>query len=289
MNYYRSQKQPRSSHLKKSGYIFALVDIQDICDMKGERILDTKVFIIPRSHTNETVALLAIQVETYRNMLLNSKKDNDNILNVISQSSIEDEKNRSLIKTELPPGIFDTEDISDRTIYVSNDKNPVDMAVTLHHIKMTTCEYILEMRKHPFLQYVQDVNKLYTKYCSKLVDILDHLISKNWNNQYILLNIEPRGYGKYEKIYPGPLITLPGGTMEIVDENDFEVCAFREFCEETNINIDNAGYICIGYDKCMYQKPCLSFSSAKVVKHIFYIQQCSIYFCIQLLNPEIKE
>jgi 8-oxo-dGTP pyrophosphatase MutT (NUDIX family) len=40
-----------------------------------------------------------------------------------------------------------------------------------------------------------------------------------------------------ERQYPVPRITIPGGTMEDKDFQDFERCALREFKEETGIDI----------------------------------------------------
>ncbi len=56
----------------------------------------------------------------------------------------------------------------------------------------------------------------------------------------ILLNIEPRGVGgRLEKSYPIPLLTIPGGRMEVIDNQSFERCGLREFREETGIDIDH--------------------------------------------------
>ncbi len=62
-------------------------------------------------------------------------------------------------------------------------------------------------------------------------------------DECLLFNIEPKGEGKYENQYPVPRICIPGGGMESYDEGSFENCAFREFKEETGLNIkdkDNA-------------------------------------------------
>jgi hypothetical protein len=55
----------------------------------------------------------------------------------------------------------------------------------------------------------------------------------------VLLNIEPRGYGRLEHRYPVPRFTIPGGTMEKGDMFNFESCGLREFKEETGLDITN--------------------------------------------------
>jgi 8-oxo-dGTP pyrophosphatase MutT (NUDIX family) len=64
----------------------------------------------------------------------------------------------------------------------------------------------------------------------------------------LLLNIEPKGFGKISVKYPDPRFTIPGGTMEDADCNDFEQCALREFIEETALPIQNK-YVVVSYKR----------------------------------------
>jgi hypothetical protein len=77
--------------------------------------------------------------------------------------------------------------------------------------------------------------------CTSTCDILQRFKQyfETCDNSYLLLlNIEPKGLGKFQYKYPVPKFTIPGGTMEDEDCNDFERCALREFIEETNINME---------------------------------------------------
>ena len=94
------------------------------------------------------------------------------------------------------------------------------------------------------LSHIQDIYNLGANH--HVTDPIHHFRDafKDILNQYnpddvILLNIEPRGNGKLERSYPIPLITVPGGRMEMKDFQSFEKCALREFEEETGFNIRN--------------------------------------------------
>jgi hypothetical protein len=283
-------KEVKNSNIKRSGYVFALIDKYDINNLKGISIIQDEVYLIPRKNTEETIALLAISLPIYKLLLLGSQLDNNNIRNMLLSNINREnvlEYCSPMLKLNSPPGIHENTYMN-TTIYISNDENPIDMAVTLHHINISRCSYLEKLRTNENLKYIIDLNKLYVKYSRKILEHIDYMLMNKWEDQYVLLNIEPRGYGKYEKIYPGPLITLPGGTMENIDNNDFEDCAFREFCEETSIDIKKSGYIFINQENFAYQKPCLSFSNNKLSsKPIFYIQQISWFFCIHLIHPDI--
>lgn len=96
------------------------------------------------------------------------------------------------------------------------------------------------------LQFISNVEELS---CSHTCDILKkfkQFFDVCESNYLLLLNIEPCGEdGKYKRIYPYPRITIPGGTMEAADYNDFLQCAIREFREETHVELnDNYDLIC---------------------------------------------
>jgi hypothetical protein len=98
-------------------------------------------------------------------------------------------------------------------------------------------DLIEQIKTLPELSYISDIH---TIHCENICEILrkfkeffDHCES----HYLLLLNIEPKGEGRYRKIYPTPRFTLPGGTMEECDSNDFLQCALREFQEETHIEL----------------------------------------------------
>jgi hypothetical protein len=156
------------------------------------------------------------------------------------------------------------------------------------NINNSKCEYIKCMREHPLLQFISEVKTLYIKYIYTIYRILNMLKEEGWDDQYIILNIEPKGTGRLEKMYPAPVITIPGGTMEHLDNNDYEVCAFREFFEETCIDITRCKYICIAKDKLKCNKH-NSFNTF-IKKHKQYKSnkfQVSLYYTIKLLFPNL--
>jgi 8-oxo-dGTP pyrophosphatase MutT (NUDIX family) len=60
----------------------------------------------------------------------------------------------------------------------------------------------------------------------------------------LIFNIEPKAEGRLQRIYPTAQITIPGGSMEPVDQQSFDRCARREFLEETGINLDDHSVLC---------------------------------------------
>jgi len=98
-------------------------------------------------------------------------------------------------------------------------------------------ELIDNLKTHPELCYISDISAIHCESICEILrkfkDFFDHCES----HYLLLLNIEPKGDGRYKKIYPTPRFTLPGGTMEECDSNDFLQCALREFQEETHIEL----------------------------------------------------
>ena len=81
----------------------------------------------------------------------------------------------------------------------------------LEHVKEEKgCDYLSKIREYKEFSFIKDIDKLDMKYSFIINRIVLHLIEEGWNENYILLNIEPRGFGKLEKAYPTPLITIPG-------------------------------------------------------------------------------
>ena len=70
-----------------------------------------------------------------------------------------------------------------------------------------------------------------------IIHFIDHIIQ--FEDDYLFIfNIEPKGQTKRQlKYYPNPNICIPGGNMEKKDLLSYELCAIREFEEETGIKI----------------------------------------------------
>ncbi len=103
-------------------------------------------------------------------------------------------------------------------------------------------DYLSSMRNDPKLKYIDCIEHLTCKYLQDAIfkfRTFFNLSSKEKKNQLLILNIEPMGVGHTLRSYPVPRISVPGGTMEDKDENDFEKCGLREFREETGIDISN--------------------------------------------------
>lgn len=155
------------------------------------------------------------------------------------------------------------------------------------NIYKCVCKNIQSIREHAYLQYIVDAKHVYIKNSYTVQRIVIGLIEDGWDNQYILLNIEPKGLtGELERVYPAPLITLPGGTMESSDNGDFEYCAFREFFEETGIKIEKCNYICIAKDKlkCSKHTSHHVYTFEKKHKTLPKQFQMSWYFSIKLMR-----
>jgi hypothetical protein len=235
----------KTNFTKRSGYVLALIDRNDIIRLNGfalysssEDNIEEEIFILPRKSTNETEALLAIKLKTYQTILQSSQTysyfDNDSKLN-------------------------------------------------------KECEILKALRSHCALSNIAEIQTLYIKYSFIINRIVNYLINdEDWKNDYILINIEPKGFGKLEKTYPAPILTLPGGTMEPIDNGDYEECAFREFYEETCINIKESNYLCITKDflKCSKDTKFNHFTKIKNKnKNNNTNLKISWYFSIKLFNP----
>ena len=155
------------------------------------------------------------------------------------------------------------------------------------NIYKCVCDNILSIRNHSYLNYIIDANRIYIKNSYTVNRIVSTLIQDGWGDQYILLNIEPKGMThELSQLYPAPLITLPGGTMESTDNGDFEYCAFREFYEETGIQIEKCNYVCISKDKlkCSKHQTPQSYSFEKKHRALLKQFQISWFFSIKLMR-----
>jgi len=95
------------------------------------------------------------------------------------------------------------------------------------------------IKSHPSFEDIQGIDSLTNAAADVLRKFQNYFEDITDKSLLLLFNIEPRGEGRYCKIYPSPRCTLPGGTMEEADSNDYEQCALREFMEETHIDIRN--------------------------------------------------
>lgn len=89
------------------------------------------------------------------------------------------------------------------------------------------------------LKYIEDISKV-TFSCTNVyvIDYFKDLINNQTDDFLFVFNIEPKGQNISQlKFYPNPIISIPGGNMEIQDRLSFERCAHREFIEETGIDI----------------------------------------------------
>ena len=98
---------------------------------------------------------------------------------------------------------------------------------------------IRNLRNSKELKYVQDIHKLTSYHMMESVSKFKNDLKQFNEDDLILLNIEPKGNDHLEKSYPVPRLCIPGGGMERKDLNSFESCAFREYKEETGIDISN--------------------------------------------------
>jgi len=98
-------------------------------------------------------------------------------------------------------------------------------------------ELVKKIRVNEELNYIEKIDEITTRHISKAIGKFLPFFRTYGNTDLVLLNIEPKGYGKYERYYPTPRITIPGGKMERNDFLNFESCGFREFREETGLDI----------------------------------------------------
>ncbi len=100
--------------------------------------------------------------------------------------------------------------------------------------------FVKGIRKSNELQYIKDIHNLSVRFVQTPISKFKVFFRREDDQDLLLFNIEPKGEGEYEKIYPEPRITIPGGGMEEKDSKDFEKCGIREFKEETGLDISNS-------------------------------------------------
>ena len=138
-------------------------------------------------------------------------------------------------------------------------------------------EFIAQLRARPELEFVQDVHELFWPFFD-ILKMFREFFELSDPTLLLLLNIEPKGTGRYQKLYPRPRFTFPGGTMEDQDNDDFFKCAQREFQEETQILLTSTNYSFIEYKKlirdCYYNKKKYAYAPWKIE---------SVYFALKLI------
>lgn len=98
-------------------------------------------------------------------------------------------------------------------------------------------ELVINLKNCEELNYIDNINEITTKHIYKALNKFLPYFKDCSSTDLVLLNIEPRGFGRYARKYPTPRITIPGGRMESTDLFNFESCGFREFKEETGLDI----------------------------------------------------
>ncbi len=101
-------------------------------------------------------------------------------------------------------------------------------------------QLVRNIRSLQQLSYIQNVDELCCGTTSTVLKKFHKTFEQFESHYLLLLNIEPVGEGKYKRLYPYPRFTLPGGSMEPQDSDDFFNCALREFKEETHIDLYNS-------------------------------------------------
>jgi len=105
------------------------------------------------------------------------------------------------------------------------------------HLVEEYSDLLQTLRNAPFLCHIEGIRELTFKHIIDPILKFKDCLEKGRDEEYLIFNVEPKGSGKYESHYPVPRLSVPGGSMEADDNNNFELCAFREFMEETGFDI----------------------------------------------------
>ena len=143
-------------------------------------------------------------------------------------------------------------------------------------------ELIEHLRTCPALSYIDNIEEINCNSTCEILAKFRGFFERCDSDSLLLLNIEPKGDGKYKRWYPHPKFTLPGGRMEDIDCNDFFQCALREFKEETHLDLHDDNFNLIMQKKIIRdsrsskKKHTLHFSSYKSLKTV------SMFFAIRI-------
>lgn len=115
----------------------------------------------------------------------------------------------------------------------------------------------------PYFSHINMIENCTMKHIVDQLQKFSPFLERATEDECLLFNIEPKGEGKYETQYPVPRICIPGGGMEEDDQNNFENCAFREFKEETGLDIKDSVIIVSSekYKRTKKQKKCIGNAS----------------------------
>ena len=112
-----------------------------------------------------------------------------------------------------------------------------------HALNNQSSVILRKIKEHGLLQSIEGIADITAKKVFTPLQKFDAFLRAQDDDILLLLNVEPQGVGIFARIYPFPQITLPGGTMEAEDGEDFLRCAFREFQEETGLDISRCSTI----------------------------------------------
>lgn len=148
--------------------------------------------------------------------------------------------------------------------------------------------FVNDIRNEPELRYIKDIHNLSVRYIQTPISKFKVFFRREETNDLLLFNIEPKGEGDFERLYPEPRITIPGGGMEEKDTRDFEKCAVREFKEETGLDITNS-YEKISREKIKRGFKFTHFSSPKRKLKMFLLKNkldhtksISMYYLVKI-------
>jgi hypothetical protein len=150
---------------------------------------------------------------------------------------------------------------------------------------------IQNIRSLEQLKYIQNVEELCCGTTSTTLKKFQTTFEQFESHYLLLLNIEPAGEGKYKRLYPYPRFTLPGGSMEPQDSDDFLNCALREFKEETHIDLYHSNCYEIMFKKRLVKDFDLSHkyrnnnakNKFKIFKSSSTFKNISMFYVLKLL------
>jgi len=96
------------------------------------------------------------------------------------------------------------------------------------------------IKKFNSLKLIPGIEQL-AQYNLGILRKLEIYLERAKKDELVLFNIEPKGNGYLERMYPNANICLPGGGLEYKDGNDLMKTAWREFYEEVGIMLPFIG------------------------------------------------
>lgn len=112
-----------------------------------------------------------------------------------------------------------------------------------------------ELKQLRELQDISGIDQL-SSYRLDVIKLMFRHFYRFDSNDVFLFNIEPKGANKLQELYPCANLCIPGGCMEVEDNQSYGKTAFREFTEEVGYKLTDDNIEFIGeqkynfYDKC---------------------------------------